>query len=127
MELSKDQTKKSNAMVRPDLGLALAIIQNALLEVDLHAVGIATTDRASNDKMFRAYKGYLNKAREVLKEGDYTNLIKEEIEAGKRLFVYSDAPRLDPDYVEARLQERLGAIYDLIFNAIQTLVKEEQA
>ena len=127
MELSKDQIKKSNAMVRPDRGLALAIIQNALLEVDLHAVGIATTDRASNDKMFRAYKGYLNKAREVLKEGDYTNLIKEEIEAGKRLFVYSDAPRLDPDYVESRLQERLGAIYDLIFNAIQTLVKEEQA
>ena len=127
MELSKDQIKKSNAMVRPDLGLALAIIQNALLEVDLHAVGIATTDRASNDKMFRAYKGYLNKAREALKEGDYTNLIKEEIEAGKRLFVYSDAPRLDPDYVESRLQERLGAIYDLIFNAIQTLVKEEQA
>lgn len=127
MELSKDQIKKSNAMVRPDLGLALAIIQNALLEVDLHAVGIATTDRASNDKMFRAYKGYLNKAREVLKEGDYTNLIKEDLEAAKRLFVYSDAPRLDPEYVEARLQERLGAIYDLIFNAIQTLVKEEQA
>ena len=126
MELSKDQIKKSNAMVRPDLGLALAIIQNALLEVDLHAVGIATTDRASNDKMFRAYKGYLNKAREVLKDGDYTHLIREEIEAGKRLFVYSDAPRLDPDYVESRLQERLGAIYDLIFNAIQTLVKEEQ-
>ena len=127
MDLSKDQIKKSNAMVRPDLGLALAIIHNALLEVDLHAVGIATTDRASNDKMFRAYKGYLNKAREVLKEGDYTNLIKGEIEAGKRLFVYSDAPRLDPDYVESRLQERLGAIYDLIFNAIQTLVKEEQS
>ena len=127
MELSKDQIKKSNAMVRPDLGLALAIIQNALLEVDLHAVGIATTDRASNDKMFRAYKGYLNKAREVLKEGDYTALIKEDLEAAKRLFVYSDAPRLDPDYVESRLQERLGAIYDLIFNAIQTLVKEEQA
>lgn len=127
MDLSKDQIKKSNAMVRPDLGLALAIIQNALLEVDLHAVGIATTDRASNDKMFRAYKGYLNKAREVLKEGDYTALIKEDLEAAKRLFVYSDAPRLDPEYVEARLQERLGAIYDLIFNAIQTLVKEEQA
>ena len=127
MDLSKDQIKKSNAMVRPDLGLALAIIQNALLEVDLHAVGIAATDRASNDKMFRAYKGYLNKAREVLKEGDYTALIKEDLEAAKRLFVYSDAPRLDPEYVEARLQERLGAIYDLIFNAIQTLVKEEQA
>lgn len=127
MDLSKDQIKKSNAMVRPDLGLALAIIQNALLEVDLHAVGIAATDRASNDKMFRAYKGYLNKAREVLKEGDYTVLIKEDLEAAKRIFVYSDAPRLDPEYVESRLQERLSAIYDLIFNAIQTLVKEEQA
>lgn len=127
MELSKDQIKKSNAMVRPDLGLALAIIQNALLEVDLHAVGIAATDRASNDKMFRAYKGYLNKAREVLKEGDYTVLIKEDLEAAKRIFVYSDAPRLDPEYVESRLQERLSAIYELIFNAIQTLVKEERA
>lgn len=127
MDLSKDQIKKSNAMVRPDLGLALAIIQNALLEVDLHAVGIAATDRASNDKMFRAYKGYLNKAREVLKEGDYTVLIKEDLEAAKRIFVYSDAPRLDPEYVESRLQERLSAIYELIFNAIQTLVKEEQA
>ena len=127
MDLSKDQIKKSNAMVRPDLGLALAIIQNALLEVDLHAVGIAATDRASNDKMFRAYKGYLNKAREVLKEGDYTVLIKEDLEAAKRIFVYSDAPRLDPEYVESRLQERLSAIYELIFNAIQTLVKEEKA
>lgn len=127
MDLSKDQIKKSNAMVRPDLGLALAIIQNALLEVDLNAVGIAATDRASNDKMFRAYKGYLNKAREVLKEGDYTVLIKEDLEAAKRIFVYSDAPRLDPEYVESRLQERLSAIYELIFNAIQTLVKEEQA